>query len=73
MVSAVLGRPIIAPVMGNFIAASDLGWRWTQWISCIMGGSCKVLVLFCLSGTLPSLILQFRAAKLRRERNPKGN
>ena len=70
MVSAVFGSPIVAPVMGNFVAASHLGWRWTQWISCIMGGSCTVLVLFCLPETLPPLILQSRAAKMRREGNP---
>lgn len=70
MVGAIFGSPIIAPIMGDFIVKSHLGWRWTQWISCIMGGSCTVLVLVGLPETLPALILRSRAAKMRREGNP---
>ncbi|KAI0384965.1 major facilitator superfamily domain-containing protein [Hypomontagnella monticulosa] len=65
-IGTIFGSPILAPIMGNFIAASYLGWRWTQWISCIMGGSCSILVLFGLPETLAPKILQGRAAALRK-------
>ncbi|KAI2624935.1 hypothetical protein GGR54DRAFT_542035 [Hypoxylon sp. NC1633] len=37
-----------------------------QWLSCIMGGSCVVLVILGLPKTLGPLLLQARAAKLRK-------
>ncbi|TGJ87327.1 hypothetical protein E0Z10_g1468 [Xylaria hypoxylon] len=55
-----------APIIGNFVAASYLGWRWLHWLSAIMGGSAVLLVLFALPETLASKILQARAAKLRK-------
>ncbi|KAI0011632.1 major facilitator superfamily domain-containing protein [Xylariaceae sp. FL0662B] len=65
-IGTIFGAPILAPIMGNFIAASYLGWRWTQWLSCIMGGSCVVLVVLGLPETLAPRLLQARAAALRR-------
>jgi DHA1 family multidrug resistance protein-like MFS transporter len=29
--------PLLAPFIGGFIVMSDLGWRWTEYIVCIMG------------------------------------
>lgn len=60
VIGIVLGGPLLAPVMGNFITASHLGWRWTGWLSCIMGGSCTVLVFFGLPETYAPIILQKR-------------
>ncbi|KAL7791536.1 MFS general substrate transporter [Trichoderma ceciliae] len=60
VIGIVLGGPLLAPVMGNFITASHLGWRWTGWLSCIMGGSCTVLVFFGLPETYAPIILQRR-------------
>lgn len=60
VIGIVLGGPLLAPVMGSFITASHLGWRWTGWLSCIMGGSCTVLVFFGLPETYPPIILQKR-------------
>ncbi|KAI8628007.1 MFS general substrate transporter [Xylariaceae sp. FL1651] len=65
-IGTIFGSPVLAPIMGNFVAASYLGWRWVHWLSAIMGGSCVVLVLFGLPETLASKILQARAAKLRK-------
>lgn len=65
-IGTIFGSPILAPIMGNFIAESYLGWRWTQWLSCIMGGSCLILTMLCLPETLAPKILQARAAKLRK-------
>lgn len=60
VIGIVLGGPLLAPVMGNFITASHLGWRWTGWLSCIMGGACTVLCVFGLPETYPPIILQKR-------------
>ncbi|KAL7619424.1 hypothetical protein AAE478_009963 [Parahypoxylon ruwenzoriense] len=65
-IGSIFGCPILAPIMGNFVAASYLGWRWTQWLICIMGGSSVLLVLFGLPETLPPRILQARATALRK-------
>ncbi|KAK0628752.1 major facilitator superfamily domain-containing protein [Bombardia bombarda] len=65
-IGTIFGSPILAPIMGNFIAASYLGWRWTQWLSCIMGGTCFLLVVVGLPETLTPKILQARAAALRK-------
>ncbi|KAI0602685.1 major facilitator superfamily domain-containing protein [Biscogniauxia sp. FL1348] len=66
-IGTIFGSPILAPIMGNFIAASYLGWRWTQWLSCIMGGACVLLVLLGLPETLGSRILRSRAADMRKK------
>ncbi|KAM0482452.1 hypothetical protein ACHAPX_002970 [Trichoderma viride] len=60
VIGIVLGGPLLAPVMGNFITASHLGWRWTGWLSCIMGGACTVLCVLGLPETYPPIILQKR-------------
>ncbi|KAI1307789.1 major facilitator superfamily domain-containing protein [Xylaria venustula] len=65
-IGTIFGSPVLAPIIGNFVAASYLGWRWCHWLSAIMGGSAVVLVLVALPETLASKILQARAAKLRK-------
>ncbi|KAJ3579749.1 hypothetical protein NPX13_g813 [Xylaria arbuscula] len=65
-IGTIFGSPVLAPIIGNFVAASYLGWRWCHWLSAIMGGSAVLLVFFCLPETLAAKILQARAAKLRK-------
>ncbi|CAH0046160.1 unnamed protein product [Clonostachys solani] len=65
-IGTIFGSPILAPIIGNFVEESYLGWRWTQWISCIMGGCGFFLCLFCLPETLAPMILNARALKLRK-------
>ncbi|KAI0105025.1 major facilitator superfamily domain-containing protein [Nemania sp. FL0031] len=65
-IGTLFGSPILAPIIGNFVAASYLGWRWTHWLSAIMGGSSFILVLFGLPETLAPMILKSKAAKLRK-------
>ncbi|KAF2792678.1 MFS general substrate transporter [Melanomma pulvis-pyrius CBS 109.77] len=58
--------PLLAPFIGGFIAISSLGWRWTEYISGIMGfASFGLLVLF-LEETYPPVVLVQKAAELRR-------
>lgn len=58
--------PLIAPFVGGFIVMSDLGWRWTEWITAILGFIGLALSLIFLEETYPPVILVNKAADLRR-------
>ena len=68
-IGAIFGTPILAPIMGNFIAASYLGWRWDNWLSAIMGLACAVLVLFGLPETYGPTLLKRKAERMRKTGN----
>jgi DHA1 family multidrug resistance protein-like MFS transporter len=59
--------PFISPIAGAFIAQSHLGWRWTEYITGIMGALAFVLDLVFLEETYMKTILCRRAAKIRQE------
>ena len=69
-IGTVFASPVLAPVMGNFIAASYLGWRWTAWLSGIMGLACSVLILVALPETFAPVLLRRKARKARKNGNP---
>ncbi|CAN6622758.1 polyamine transporter 1 [Trichomonascus vanleenenianus] len=58
--------PIFAPVISGFIANSYLGWRWTMYITGIMGGLAIGLVVFFYEESYAPVILSQKAAELRR-------
>lgn len=58
--------PLLAPFIGGFIVMSDLGWRWTEYIVCIMGFVAFGLNLLFLSESYPPEILVAKASELRR-------
>lgn len=58
--------PLLAPFIGGFIILSDLGWRWTEYLVCIMGFSAFTLNILFLSESYPPEILVKKAAELRR-------
>jgi DHA1 family multidrug resistance protein-like MFS transporter len=58
--------PLLAPFIGGFIVISDLGWRWTEYLVCIMGFVAFTLNLFFLKETYPPQILVGKAKMLRR-------
>ncbi|OBT92280.1 hypothetical protein VE01_09528 [Pseudogymnoascus verrucosus] len=62
----VFSGPLVAPFIGGFITESYLGWRWTEYISGIMGIACFVLDLIWLEETYPPVVLIEKAAELRR-------
>lgn len=64
---AVFIGPAAGPVMGGFITQSHLGWRWTAWITMIMAGFFGLIALSLARETFAPVILQRRAARLRRE------
>lgn len=64
---AVFVGPFASPFTGGFITMSYLGWRWTMYISCIMGFLSTTLCLLFLKETYAPAILVEKAIKLRRQ------
>lgn len=62
----VFSGPLLAPFIGGFITSSYLGWRWTEYITAIMGFLGLGLSLVFLEETYPPTILVSKAADLRR-------
>jgi DHA1 family multidrug resistance protein-like MFS transporter len=61
--------PVAGPIAGGFITESQLGWRWTSWITLIMAGFFGTIGLFVIPETSAARILQLRAARLRKAGN----
>lgn len=62
----VFGGPLFGPIAGSFITASYLGWRWTEYITAIMGFLALALIVLFLEETYPPIILVQKAEHLRR-------
>lgn len=62
----VFSGPLLAPFVGGFITMSYLGWRWTEYITAIMGFFGLALSVMFLEETYPPVILVNKAAELRR-------
>ncbi|PIB01124.1 putative transporter [Cercospora beticola] len=62
----VFSGPLLAPFIGGFIVQSYLGWRFTEYITAIMGFLGLGLSLLFLEETYPPIILVNKAADLRR-------
>ena len=52
--------------IGGFISISYLGWRWTEYISAIMGFTAFGLLLIFFEETYPPIVLVNKASELRR-------
>lgn len=63
---AVFTGPLLAPFVGGYIVTSHLGWRWTMYITAIMGWVAFILDFLFLKETYPPVILVEKAAELRR-------
>jgi DHA1 family multidrug resistance protein-like MFS transporter len=59
--------PFISPIVGVFITESYLGWRWTEYITGIMGALALILDVLFLEETYAKTILQKRAGQIRKE------
>lgn len=63
----VFSGPLLAPFIGGFIIENpNMGWRWTSWLTAIMGFVAFFLDLIFLEETYPPVILISKAAELRR-------
>ena len=57
--------PMLGPFIGGFIV-TGADWRWTAYLSSIIGWLSFALILVCLRETYPSVVLVSKAAELRR-------
>ena len=63
--AAPFNGPVFGPIIGGF-TFENLGWRWSNWILLALGG--LAVVLMCtVRETYGPVILQRKAARLRRE------
>lgn len=58
--------PLLAPFIGGFITISYLGWRWTEYITAIMGFLAFGLAFLFQEESYPPVILVSKASELRR-------
>ena len=58
--------PLLGPFIGGFIVTSYLGWRWTAYITGIMGALSLILNVLFLRESYPPVVLVSKAAELRR-------
>ncbi|KAH7412094.1 major facilitator superfamily domain-containing protein [Phaeosphaeria sp. MPI-PUGE-AT-0046c] len=58
--------PLLAPFIGGFIAESELGWRWTEYISSFMGFVAFGLLFLFMEETYAPVVLINKASELRR-------
>ena len=58
---------LMAPFIGGFISSSYLGWRWTEYLTSIVGGFSFIFTFCFLPETYPPMILVSKAAELRRK------
>ncbi|CAI6337640.1 unnamed protein product [Periconia digitata] len=57
--------PIGGPIIGEFIVHSDLGWRWTSYITAIMGFTLWFIAFLVVPETYAPVLLARRAARIR--------
>ena len=62
---APLNGPTTGPLIGGFLF-QYLGWRWDAWIVVILGGA-SVVIMATLKETYAPVILQKKAANMRKE------
>lgn len=61
----IVAGPMLAPVIGGYITASFLGWRWTEYILGIFSSFVLVLLVFFFDESYPPRLLAFRAHHIR--------
>ncbi|KAI1378863.1 putative MFS multidrug transporter [Hypoxylon crocopeplum] len=66
----VLG-PVIGLVAGGFLVDAK-GWRWVFWVLAMVGGALALLCLAFLRETYAVVILERKAARLRKQTNNNG-
>lgn len=59
--------PVAGPIVGGFITQSYLGWRWTEYLTAIMGFFFGTIGFIFVPESYPPTLLQQRAKKIRFE------
>ncbi|CAD1812004.1 Major Facilitator Superfamily protein [Candida parapsilosis] len=66
--SVLFGGPMLAPILGGFIVKNQsLGWRWTSYMSAIIGCLALFMNTFFLQETHHPVLLMRKAELLRRK------
>ncbi|KAL8692377.1 MAG: hypothetical protein Q9218_002596 [Villophora microphyllina] len=64
---AVVGGPVLGPIVGGAIVQSYLRWRWTEYLTGIMMMFILVLDVLILDESYPPRLLVYKARRLRIE------
>ncbi|KAF1952477.1 MFS general substrate transporter, partial [Byssothecium circinans] len=64
-VGTILG-PMVGPIVGSYIT-EVAGWRWMFWVIAIVTGIVSIVAFFVLKETYPPVLLERKAAKIRKE------
>ncbi|CAI7598312.1 unnamed protein product [Penicillium discolor] len=64
---AVVGGPVIGPIAGGAIVQSNLGWRWTEYITGIMMMFFLIMDILFVDESYPPVLLVYKAQRLRFE------
>ncbi|CEJ58968.1 Putative Synaptic vesicle transporter SVOP and related transporters [Penicillium brasilianum] len=64
---AVVGGPVLGPIVGGAIVQSYLHWRWTEYITGIMMMFFLLLDLIFIDESYPPVLLVYKAQRLRFE------
>lgn len=65
---AVVGGPTLGPTIGAAILVNPhMGWRWTEYIAAMLNFAVVTLAYFCMPEMYPSVLLKWKAQRLRRE------
>lgn len=62
---AVVGGPVIGPIVGGAVVQSYLGWRWTEYLTGILMMFTLTLDILILDETYPPALLVYKARRLR--------
>ncbi|KAL4930201.1 MFS transporter [Aspergillus undulatus] len=62
---AVVGGPVLGPIVGGAITQSYLGWRWTQYVTGIMIMTFLTLDVLFIDESYPPTLLLYKARRLR--------
>ncbi|MCJ1415061.1 hypothetical protein MMC32_001391 [Xylographa parallela] len=58
--------PVVGPVAGGFLSQAK-GWRWVFWVIAMFAGAIAILCFWVLRESYPTIILERKARKLRKE------
>ncbi|THC90346.1 hypothetical protein EYZ11_010188 [Aspergillus tanneri] len=62
---AVVGGPVLGPIVGGAICQSYLGWRWTEYLTGIMMMFFLTMDILFLDESYPPVLLVYKARRLR--------
>ena len=62
---AVVGGPVLGPIVGGAVVQSYLRWRWTEYLTGLMMMFVLILDILVLEESYPSRLLVYKARRLR--------